>query len=372
MDKPIYVTRPFLPPFADYTALLAQVWETGILSNFGAMHQSLEAKLSTFLDAPHLSLVANGMLALELALDAAGLDGEIITTPYSFAATTHAVRRGRLAPVFADLEPGGFNIDPRAITAAITPRTSAIVAVHCYGMPCDVAAIEAIATRHGLRVIYDAAHAFGVRLNGTSVFAHGDLSSLSFHATKAFSTIEGGAVISASAADAAAVRSARNFGIASETSIPAVGTNAKLSEPHAAFGLLQLQDYGTIRAGRERVDTLYRRLLADVAGLTVPPIPAGVEANYSYFPVLVDSDFPMPRDDLYEALKRHQIFSRRYFYPLLSNLDMYRPLPSTARANLPNANDVVERILCLPIYPDLADGDVERIVAAIVAIARGA
>jgi len=305
------------------------------------------------------------MLALSVALEAAGLEGEVVTTPYSFVATTHSVSLEKLTPVFADVRPDDLNIDPAAIEAAITPNTSAILGVHCYGNPCDVAAIDAIAKRHGLTVIYDAAHAFGVRLNGQGVFAHGDYSCVSFHATKAFNTFEGGAVTMGSAQAKHAVDRQKNFGIASEELIPTVGTNAKMSELNAALGLLQLNHFEQVRRERARVDALYRAELADIEGIEPLAIPAGVESNHSYFPLLVGPAFPLSRDGLYDRLKAQGIFSRRYFFPLLSGLPMYRDRPSADPANLPVANDAAARILCLPIYPDLSDAQVARIVAAV-------
>lgn len=368
MDDPIYVTRPFLPPLAEFLPMLQTIWDRRILTNSGPFHQELEGRLSTYLDASHVSLTSNGMLALTVAMEAAGLEGEVITTPYSFVATTHSVLLEKLMPVFADIRPDDLNIDPAAIEAAITPRTSAILGVHCYGNPCAVEAIEVIAQRHGLTVIYDAAHAFGVRLNGRGVFAWGDYSCLSFHATKAFNTFEGGAVTTATATAKHAVDRQKNFGIADEENIPTVGTNAKMSELNAAVGLLQLDHFAHVRRERGRVDALYRAALAEVDGIEPLAIPIGVESNHAYFPLLVGKAFPLSRDGLYEHLKARGIFTRRYFFPLLSNLPMYRDTPSADPANLPVANDAAARILCLPIYPDLTNPEVERIVAAIRSI----
>lgn len=365
MDDPIYVTRPYLPPLAEFMPMLETIWNRRILTNSGPFHQQLETRLEAFLDAPFVSLTSNGMLALSVALEAAELEGEIITTPYSFVATTHSIMLDKLTPVFADIRSSDLNIDPAAIEAAITPRTSAILGVHCYGNPCDVATIEAIAKRHGLRVIYDAAHAFGVRLDGRGVFAHGDYSCVSFHATKAFNTFEGGAVISADAAAKLAVDRQKNFGIADEETIPTVGTNAKMSELNAAMGLIQLDHFEHVRRERRRVDGLYRAGLAGMDDIVPLAIPTGVEPNYSYFPLLVGVDFPLSRDGLYEHLKVRGIYSRRYFFPLLSNLSMYRDAPSARAGNLPIANDAAARILCLPIYPDLGNDQVDRILTAI-------
>ena len=359
---PIFVTRPFLPPLADLIPMLEQIWETRVLTNNGPFHSRLEARLCEYLGVPAVSLVTNGMLALTAAIDAAGLEGEVITTPYSFVATTHAVKLGKLEPVFVDVRASDLNIDTDLIEAAITPRTSAIVAVHCYGNPCDVDAIKAIADRHGLTVIYDAAHAFGVRYRGEGLLRHGDYSTLSFHATKAFNTFEGGAVVCGDAANKAGVDQARNFGIASEVDIPAVGTNAKMSEFNAALGLLQLDHFDEVLRARRAVDGIYRELLSGIEGLDVLAIPEGVEPNFSYFPILVREGFPVTRDGLYDRLKAHGVLARRYFYPLLSSLPMYRKMPSANPEQLTVATQAAQQILCLPIYPGLTLEQQEMIV----------
>lgn len=365
MPDPIYVARPYLPPLAELMPALEQIWATRVLTNNGPFHARFEARLAETLDTPHVSVTTNGMLALQAAMDAAELTGEVITTPYSFVATTHAVKIGQLTPVFVDIAPGDLNIDATLIEAAITPRTTGIVAVHCYGNPCDVDAIAAIADRHGLKVIYDAAHAFGVRYRGRGLLAHGDFAALSFHATKAFNTFEGGAVCAATAEGKRGVDAVRNFGIAGEIDIPAIGTNAKMSEFNAALGLLQLDYFERVRAARRAVDTRYREALVGVDGIQPIAIPDAVEPNYSYFPLLVGDGYGETRDALYERLKAQGILSRRYFYPLLSSLPMYRDLPSAGSANLPVATDAAERILCLPIFPELAEADQDRIIAAV-------
>jgi dTDP-4-amino-4,6-dideoxygalactose transaminase len=362
---PLYVTRPFLPPLEEFLPLLAEIWDSRILTNQGPFHQRFERELCELFGVDNVSLVTNGMLALSAVIEAAAVGGEVITTPYSFVATTHAVRMSSLEPVFVDIRRSDLNIDPGLIEAAITPRTSAIVAVHCYGNPCDVDSIEAIAARHGLKVIYDAAHAFGVRRHGRSVLSYGDFATLSFHATKAFNTFEGGAVIAGSAAGKQAVDIFRNFGIANEVSIPFIGTNAKMSEFNAALGVLQLSHFDRVRQARKHVDTLYREALADTAGIECLAIPEGVEPNYSYFPIFVTSDFPVSRDGLYERLKAEGVYARRYFYPLLSSLPMYGGLPSAAAANLPVATTAAEQILCLPIFPELSGSDLERVLSVI-------
>ncbi len=364
-EGPLYVTRPYLPPLDELLPLLAEIWESRILTNHGPFHQRFERELCALFGVDNISLVANGMLALSAVIDAAGVGGEVITTPYSFVATTHAVRMGNLEPVFVDIRRSDLNIDPALIEAAITPRTSAIVAVHCYGNPCDVEAIEAIAARHGLMVIYDAAHAFGVRRHGRSVLSYGDFATLSFHATKTFTTFEGGAVIAGSAAGKQAVDSFSNFGIADEVSIPLIGTNAKMNEFSAALGVLQLRHFETVRQARKRIDGLYRERLAGICGIECLPIPEGVEPNFTYFPIFVTSDFATDRDGLYERLKAEGIYARRYFYPLLSSLPMYGDRPSAAAANLPVATIAAEQILCLPIFPDLSDPDLERVLSVI-------
>jgi dTDP-4-amino-4,6-dideoxygalactose transaminase len=368
----LYVTRAYLPPLAEFLPLLIEIWDSRVLTNQGPFHQKFEAALCAYLEVDNVSLVANGMLALSAVIEAAEIRGEVITTPYSFVATTHAVRMGGLEPVFVDVRPSDLNIDAERIEAAITPRTTAIVAVHCYGNPCDVEAIEAIAAKHRLTVIYDGAHAFGVRLRGRSVLGYGDFSTLSFHATKAFNTFEGGAVIARSAAGKAAVDHFRNFGIADEVSIPSIGTNAKMSEFNAALGVLQLEHFERVRMARRRVDSRYREALAGIRGIRCMPIPPDVEPNHSYFPIFVEPDFPISRDGLYDRLKAGRIYARRYFYPLLSTLPMYRALPSAAAERLPVATRAAGEILCLPIFPGLKDTDLERIVAVIRSAGRGA
>jgi dTDP-4-amino-4,6-dideoxygalactose transaminase len=371
MADPIYITRPFLPPLEELMPMLERIWDTRILSNSGPFHTELEAQLRGFLQVPNISLVTNGMVALEAVIDAAGLAGEIITTPYSFVATTHAVKRGQLEPVFVDVRPDDLNIDPAKIEEAITDRTSAIVAVHCYGNPCALDEIEAIAARRGLKVIYDAAHAFGVTWKGRGVLGWGDYATLSFHATKAFNTFEGGAIVTRADADREAIERQRNFGIADEVSIPVVGTNAKMSEFNAAVGLVQMRHFEAVRSARAAVDARYREALADVDGIEPLAIPADVVPNHSYFPVLVREEFPISRDALHEALRAEDIHSRRYFYPLLSNLPMYRDLPSAAPERLPVANRAASQVLCLPIYPELGTDDQDRVIAAIRRAAAG-
>ena len=365
MTNSIYVSRPFLPDLGEMLPLLQDIWDRRVLTNSGPYHQELEAALSERFDGRQVSLVANGMLALTVAIDAAGLEGEVITTPYSFVATTHSVKMGQLTPVFVDIKPDDLNIDPTLIEAAITPRTCAIVAVHCYGNPCNVDMIEDIARRHKLVVIYDAAHAFGVRFNGKSVMSFGDYATLSFHATKVFNTFEGGAIVTGTPESKARIDTLKNFGITSEASIPEVGGNAKMSEFNAALGTLQLQHFDNVVRQRRVIDQRYRDALADVPGIQCLPIPVGVEPNFSYFPILVSDEYGESRDQLYDRMKQNSIYTRRYFFPLLSNLPMYRNLPSAAAANLPVAIRAAEQVLCLPIYPDLSVEDQNRIIEPI-------
>jgi len=361
----IYVTRPFLPDLDELIPLLEEIWANRILTNQGPFHQKFQEKLCEFLEAKHVSLMCNGTVALNAAIAAAELTGEVITTPYSFVATTHSIAMAGLTPVFVDVREGDFTIDPARIEAAITPRTSAILAVHVYGNPCDVDAIQAIADRHQLTVIYDAAHAFGVRYRGKSLVTYGDFSTLSFHATKAFNTFEGGAVVSATDAGQKLVNNYRNFGFVDEVTIPAIGGNTKMSEFNAALGLLQLNHFEEVRRQRAEVDRRYRELLAGIEGIDVLPIPPEVEPNYTYFPILVRPEFRMSRDELYEHLKANGLHARRYFYPLLSSLPMYRDLLSSGHNNLPRATEVAEQILCLPMYHDLAEPDQMRLAKII-------
>jgi dTDP-4-amino-4,6-dideoxygalactose transaminase len=362
LPEPIYVTRPYLPPLDEILPLLEDIWRSRILTNRGPLHERLEAELQSFLGVRNVTLTVNGMIALETTLEAAKLNGEVITTPYSFVATAHAIARSGLEPVFVDIGPSDLNIDPSRIEEAITERTSAIVAVHCYGNPCAVEEIADIAGRHKLRVIYDAAHAFGVSVGGKSLLSFGDFSVLSFHATKTFTTFEGGAVVSSNDRDREEVKRLLNFGILDEVTVTSIGGNGKMNEFSAAVGLLQLAHFDEVRAARQAVDQRYRLGLADVAGVQPLDLPDNSDPNFSYFPVLVTKDYRMTRDQLYETLKAQGIYSRRYFHPLLASLPMYRDLPSANPANLPVATRAAEQILCLPIYPDLSPADQDRVI----------
>lgn len=365
-QSPIYVTQPYLPPIEDFIPLLEQIWANKMLTNGGPFHQQLEQALCEYLGVKYISLFSNGTLALITALQALRITGEVITTPYSFVATAHALLWHDCKPVFVDVEPNTLNLDPAKIEAAITPRTTAIMPVHCYGNPCDITAIQKIADNYNLRVIYDAAHAFAVQDAGGSVLRHGDLSVLSFHATKVFNTFEGGAVICPDAKTKQRVDHLKNFGFVDEVTVVAPGINAKMSEINAAFGMLQLKHMPYVLQRRAAIDTSYRQQLASISGIHCLPRGQQSVANYSYFPVLVQNDYPLGRDALYQKLKDRGIHARRYFYPLISDFPMYRGLPSAGRACLPVAARAAEKVLCLPIYPALSAEQQERIVAAIM------
>lgn len=364
--KPIYVTQPYLPPLEEFVPYLEKIWENKILTNGGPFHQQLEQALCDYLGVKHVALFSNGTLALITALQALRVTGEVITTPYSFVATSHALHWHGNKPVFVDVEPNTLNMDPAKIEAAITPQTTAIMPVHCYGNPCDTAAIQKIADNYNLRVIYDAAHAFGVQDAGGSVLRHGDLSVLSFHATKVFNTFEGGAIICPDAKTKQRIDHLKNFGFVDEVTVVAPGINAKISEINAAFGLLQLKHMHHVMQRRAEIDALYREKLQGVKGIQCLPQAGQTVANHSYFPVLVKPDYPMSRDALYEKLKDNGIHARRYFYPLISNFPMYRGLPTAARANLHVAASAAEQVLCLPIYPALTSDDQQRVIETVL------
>lgn len=355
--KPVYVTKPFLPPLEEFTALLAEIWSSGIVSNNGQFVRRLEAELCKYLGVEHLSLVNNGTTALSLAIAALDLNGEVITTPFSFVATAHALSWSGLTPVFVDIDPMTCNIDVEKIADAITDRTTAIMPVHCYGHPCEVETIDRLAQKFDLKVIYDAAHAFGVRRSGQSILANGDYSTVSFHATKVFNTFEGGAVISPDAERKRRIDLMRNFGFVDEVTVPVAGINGKMSEVNAAFGTLQLRYMDHILERRLSIEAVYRSHLKRVEGIRLFPPQSGVKGNGSYFPMLVEDSFPLSRDELYSALKESNIFGRRYFYPLISNLPKYESLASARPENLPVANHIADRILCLPIYAELSEFD---------------
>lgn len=365
MTTPIFVTQPYLPPLEEFIPYLQKIWDSKILTNAGPFHQELEQALCEYLGVKHLALFSNGTLALITALQALRVTGEVITTPYSFVATTHSLHWHGNKPVFVDVEPNTLNLDPTKIEAAITPQTTAIMPVHCYGNPCDVDAIQKIADNYNLRVIYDACHAFGVEDDGGSVLRHGDLSCISFHATKVFNTFEGGAIVCPDAKTKQRIDHLKNFGFIDETTVVAPGINGKMSEINAAFGMLQLQHMGNVMQRRTEVDAIYRQGLKDVRGLHCLPQTASRTRNHSYFPILVGAEYTLSRDELYQKLKEHNINGRRYFFPLISEFPMYRGLPSSAPCNLPVASDAAQRVLCLPIYPALSAADQRRTIDVI-------
>jgi dTDP-4-amino-4,6-dideoxygalactose transaminase len=364
--NPVFVTQPYLPPLGEFIPYLERIWDNKILTNGGPYHQQLEQALCEYLGVEHIALFANGTLALVTALQALRITGEVITTPYSFVATAHSLLWNGIKPVFVDIDPHTLNLDPSKIEAAITPHTTAIMPVHCYGHPCDVDAIQRIADNYNLRVIYDAAHAFGVQCHCGSVLKHGDLSVLSFHATKVFNTFEGGAIVCPDAKTKQRIDHLKNFGFVDETTVVAPGINGKMSELNAAFGLLQLKHIDRAIERRKEIDTIYRDGLRNVKGIRLLPEAGEKIANYSYFPILVESDYALTRDELYEKFKECSIYARRYFYPLISEFPMYRGLPSAQRDNLSTATEVALKVLCLPIYPSLVDTDVHRILNVIM------
>ena len=366
-NKPILVTSPSLPPLKEFTAYLEQIWESRWITNNGSFHQEFENKLADFLGVKYISLFTNGTLALITALQELKITGEVITTPYSFVASTHALWWNGIKPIFADIESERCTIDPERIEAAITAKTTAIVPVHVYGNPCNVEKIQEIADIYGLKVIYDAAPAFGVELNKNSILNYGDLSVLSFHATKTFNTIEGGAIICHDEKTKKRIDFLKNFGFADETTVVAPGINAKMNELQAAYGLLQLKTHNEQIAKRKIVNNTYRELLANVKGITFLSKIEKVKYNYSYFPIFIDQEkYGISRDDLYNKLKEHNIYSRRYYYPLISNFSAYKGLDSAKPENLPIANKISDQVICLPIYPDMEDNAVNRVIELLV------
>ena len=365
--KKIYVTQPYLPPLEEFIPYLEKIWENKVLTNGGPFHQQLEKALCEYLGVEHIALFTNGTIALVTALQGLRITGEVITTPYSFVATSHSLLWNGIKPVFVDIDPDTLNIDPATIEAAITPHTTAIMPVHCYGHPCDVEAIQKIADNYNLKVIYDAAHAFGVQDAGGSVLRHGDLSVLSFHATKVFNTFEGGAIVCPDAKTKQRIDHLKNFGHAGEITVVAPGINGKMSEFNAALGMLQLKYIDQALAMRKAIDMAYRERLKDVKGIQCLNDAGEKVANYSYFPILVQADYPISRDELNQRLKDVGINPRRYFYPLISDFPMYRGLPSAHRENLPAAIVAAQQVLCLPIYPDLDISVVDEITRFIAA-----
>lgn len=365
-NKIITVTSPLLPDLNEFEKYLEDIWSRKWLTNNGHYHQELEKALADYLGVKYISLFTNGTLPLITALQALRVTGEVITTPYSFVATTHSIWWNGLKPVFVDVEEETGNIDPEKIEAAITPHTTAIMPVHVYGTPCNVARIQEIADIYGLKVIYDAAHAFGVTVNGKSVLESGDMSTLSFHATKVYTTVEGGALICKDEATKRRIDYLKNFGFANEVTVVAPGINSKMDEIRAAYGLLNLKQVDSAIAQRKHITELYRKALSGIAGIRFLPDIEGVGHNYSYFPIFITEEYGLSRDALYEKLKSNNILGRRYFYPLISEFPIYRGLESANPANLPIATKLAKQVICLPIYAGLSDLDVERVISLIV------
>lgn len=360
--KPINVTRSSLPPYEEYCAEIRELWDSRWLTNMGVKHQRLEQELKNYLDAPQLTLFTNGHLALEGILQAFHFPAgrEVITTPFTFASTTHAIVRNGLTPVFCDIDPITYTLNPARIEALVTEKTVAIVPVHVYGTLCDVEGIQSIANKYSLKVIYDAAHAFGEKLNGISVSHFGDASIFSFHATKVFHTIEGGAVSYHDVALTQELNDLKNFGIRSEEKVALPGGNAKMSEFQAAMGICNLRHLEEEIEKRSAVETRYRERLSGVKGIRLSVIQSGVMSNHAYFPVVFDG-YQYTRDQVYEMLKKNNIHARKYFYPLTSEFDCYKNFPAARKSNVPNAKYIADRVLCLPIYADLEKEDVDRI-----------
>lgn len=361
--KQLTVTSPLLPPLEDFIESLKDIWDKKWLTNVGEYHRKLEEELCKYLKVPYISLFTNGTLPLMAALQALRITGEVITSPYSFVATTHSLWWNGIKPVFVDIDPNTCNIDPEKIEAAITPRTTAIMPVHVYGTPCDVDKIQSIADKYGLKVIYDAAHAFGVEVNGNSVLNYGDLSTLSFHATKVFNTIEGGALVCHDAKTKQRIDYLKNFGFADEITVVAPGINGKLDEVRAAYGLINLKSVDGAIAARKKITALYTENLKSIKGISKISIDESIKQNYSYYPVFInESEYGISRDELYFKLKDHNILGRRYFYPLISEFSTYRGLDSASPEKLPVAHSIANSVICLPLHHSLTEEDVDRII----------
>lgn len=367
MNKDIItVTSPLLPSLDEFTESLKEIWESKWITNNGQFHQKLEAALAEYLKVPYVSLFTNGTLPLLTALQALRITGEVITTPYSFVATTHALWWNGIKPVFVDIDPSTGNIDPQKIEAAITPRTTAILPVHVYGKPCDTETIQAIADKYGLKVIYDAAHAFGVKVNGESLLNAGDMSTLSFHATKVFNTIEGGAMVMHDEKTKQRIDYLKNFGFANEVEVVGPGINSKMDEIRSAYGLLNLKQVDAAIAARQKVTVAYRNALQNVDGISFWDDMPGVRHNYSYFPIFVDAKkYGMTRDELYIKMKEQGVWGRRYFYPLISEFSTYRGLESSRPENLPNAHMMADKVICLPMHHALTEEEIDKIIMVI-------
>lgn len=367
MKKTITVTSPLLPSLNELNIYLSNIWEHKWVTNNGHYHKELEKALCEYLKVPYISLFTNGTLPLITALQALRITGEVITTPYSFVATTHALWWNGIKPVFVDIDPTTGNLDPNKIEAAITPRTTAIMPVHVYGRPCDTERIQEIADKYGLKIIYDAAHAFGVKVNGTSILNAGDMSTLSFHATKVYNTIEGGALIMHDEQTKKRIDYLKNFGFAGETEVVAPGINSKMDEVRAAYGLLNLKQVDAAIEARHQVATQYKEALKNVDGINFFDDIQEVKHNYSYFPIFIDAEkYGMTRDELYFKMKEQNVLGRRYFYPLISTFSTYRGLDSAKPSNLPNAHKMADEVICLPMHHALSEEDINRIIELIV------
>ena len=363
----ITVTSPLLPNLDDFNEMLKQIWASKWITNNGSFHKQLEKELAAYLKVPYISLFTNGTLPLITALQALRITGEVITTPYSFVATTHALWWNGIKPVFVDIDPATGNINPDKIEAAITPRTTAIMPVHVYGKPCDTKRIQEIADQYGLKVIYDAAHAFGVEVNGESILNAGDLSTLSFHATKVYNTVEGGAMVMHDEKMKKRIDYLKNFGFANETTVVGPGINSKMDEVRSAYGLLNLKQVDAAIEARHNVAVKYREALRNVEGITFFDDMPGVKHNYSYFPIFVDAKkYGMTRDELYFKMKEQNVLGRRYFYPLISEFSTYRGLESARPENLPEAHKMADSVICLPMHHVLNDEDIQRILDCII------
>lgn len=366
-SKNILVTSPLIPPLDEFIPYLQQIWERKWITNNGAFHKEFEAALAKYLGVEYISVFTNGTLPMITALQALKIKGEVITTPYSFVATTHAIWWNGLKPVFVDIDPKTCNIDPDKIEAAITEKTTAIMPVHCYGNPCDTDKIQKIADKYGLKVIYDAAHVFGVFENGKSVLNAGDMSAISFHATKVYNSLEGGALICHDAETKRYIDDLKNFGIHGETEVVAPGINSKMDEVRASYGLLNLKYVDAAIESRQRATAFYREALRGVKGIRFFDDLPGIRHNYSYFPIFVNAtEYGMTRDELYFKMKEQGVFGRRYFYPLISTFETYKNLESSAPANLPVATRIADEVICLPMHHELKEEDLERVVNSIV------
>ena len=361
MDKQITVTSPLLPDLGEFNEMLKEIWASKWITNMGQFHKQLEQALCEYLKVPYISLFTNGTLPLLTALQALRITGEVITTPYSFVATTHSIWWNGCRPVFVDIEEESCGIDPNKIEAAITPKTTAIMPVHCYGKPVKMKQIQAIADKYGLKVIYDAAHAFGVEVDGESVLNSGDMSTLSFHATKVYNTLEGGALVMHDEQTKKRIDYLKNFGFAGETEVVAPGINSKVDEVRCAYGLLNLKQVDTAIANRQKVAQKYREILRNVPGVRFFDDMPGVRHNYSYFPIFINAkEFGMTRDELYFKMREQGVLGRRYFYPLISTFSTYRSLPSASAANLPVATKIANEVICLPMHHELSEEDINR------------